>query len=225
MKAPMIPGQNMSGMNTATVVAVDPMIGQATSPIPFLAARIGDWPSLIKRCVFSITTMPLSTNMPNASTRLKSTIMFNVMPMMLSTAKLSIMLNGMATPTKMALRNPRKNISTPTTSRIPKMMLFSSSSTCVRVWSLMSPVMLTFRSRGKTWALKWSSRCGDAVAGHQQVPAAPLHHIHHHHRLAVLTGIAVRFLVGEFDIRDLTQDEPVPGSPASRSRNAPGPCR
>ena len=36
--------------------------------------------------------MPLSTSMPSASTRLKSTIMFSVMPMMLSTVKLSIML-------------------------------------------------------------------------------------------------------------------------------------
>ena len=78
MNSPMMPGHMSSGMNTATVVAVLAMIGQATSPMPFLAARNGDCPSLMRRCVFSITTMPLSTSMPSASTRLKSTIMFSV---------------------------------------------------------------------------------------------------------------------------------------------------
>ena len=78
MNSPIMPGHNSSGTNTATVVAVLAMIGQATSPMPFLAARIGDCPSLIRRWVFSITTMPLSTSMPRASTSAKSTIMFRV---------------------------------------------------------------------------------------------------------------------------------------------------
>ena len=73
--------------------------------------------------------------------------------------KLSSMLMGMAMPTNTALRRPRKNMSTPTTSSTPKMMEFSSSSTWVRVWSLRSPVMVTVRSLGNT---SRSKRCSSA---------------------------------------------------------------
>ena len=38
MNSPTRPGQNINGRNAATVVAVDVMTGQATSPAPFIAA-------------------------------------------------------------------------------------------------------------------------------------------------------------------------------------------
>jgi len=47
--------------------------------------------------------------------------------------KLMNMESGIATPTNNALRNPRKNSNTPTTSNTPKMIEFCNSSTCVRV--------------------------------------------------------------------------------------------
>ena len=74
--------------------------------------------------MFSTTTMPLSTSMPRASTKAKSTITLKVMPKAFRMAKLKNMDSGMATPTKRALRSPRKKSRTPTTSRTPRMMLF-----------------------------------------------------------------------------------------------------
>ena len=45
MNSPMIPGQNSSGRNTATVVPVEAMIGQATSRVAVSAARARGSPS------------------------------------------------------------------------------------------------------------------------------------------------------------------------------------
>ncbi len=39
MNSPMIPGQNVMGKNAASVVAVDAMMGTATSPVAYFAAR------------------------------------------------------------------------------------------------------------------------------------------------------------------------------------------
>ena len=66
--------------------------------------------------------------------------------------KLKSMDNGMAMPTKSALRKPKKNISTKTTSNTPKMMEFSNSPSWLRVrfdWSLVTEI---FTSSGKTSA-------------------------------------------------------------------------
>ena len=68
--------------------------------------------------------MPLSTSMPRANTKENSTMVLNVTPRELRIRKLMNMESGIATPTKSALRNPRKNKSTPTTSITPKMMEF-----------------------------------------------------------------------------------------------------
>ena len=56
---------------------------------------------------------------------------------------------GMAKPTNRALRNPRKNIRTVTTRMIPKMMLFTRSSTWLRVRLEESLAILMFRSAGR----------------------------------------------------------------------------
>ena len=67
--------------------------------------------------MFSTTTIPLSTSIPNARTSEKRTITLNVIPNAFRIIKLMNMESGIATPTNNALRNPRKNKSTPTTSR------------------------------------------------------------------------------------------------------------
>ncbi len=47
IKLPMIPGQKASGINAARVVAVEAIIGQATSPAPCFAASSGGTPCCI----------------------------------------------------------------------------------------------------------------------------------------------------------------------------------
>ena len=59
---------------------------------------------------------------------------------------------GMANPTKSAFLNPRKNIKTVTTSMIPKIILFTKSSTCPMVFEDWSLVMFILRFEGKTLA-------------------------------------------------------------------------
>ena len=49
MNSPMRPGQMAKGKNAASVVAVEAMMGQATSPTPCFAAWIDDFPSSISR--------------------------------------------------------------------------------------------------------------------------------------------------------------------------------
>ena len=78
----------------------------------------------MRRYTFSTTTMPLSTNIPSAKTKENKTMVLNVTPKEFKMRKLMNMDNGMATPTNNALRKPRKNKSTPTTSNTPKMMEF-----------------------------------------------------------------------------------------------------
>jgi len=56
---------------------------------------------------------------------------------------------GIAKPTNKALRNPKKNISTVTTNRMPKMMLLTRSSTWFNVLSEESLAIVIVRSVGK----------------------------------------------------------------------------
>ena len=49
INSPMIPGHNASGTKAATVVAVEEIIGQATSPTPSITAFFAEYPSSIKR--------------------------------------------------------------------------------------------------------------------------------------------------------------------------------
>ena len=108
MKLPTIPGQNISGKNAASVVAVDEIMGIAISLVPFLTAFSLFTPCSIIRYTFSITTMALSTSIPSASTRLNSTILLMVYPICFKTRNEISIDIGMARPEKMALRRPMK---------------------------------------------------------------------------------------------------------------------
>ena len=49
MNSPKRPGQKASGRKAANVVAVEAMIGKATSPAPSFAASMREYPSSMKR--------------------------------------------------------------------------------------------------------------------------------------------------------------------------------
>ncbi len=139
MNSPIIPGQSARGTNAATVVAVDDIIGHATSPTPSVTDTYAEFPSSIYLYMFSTMTIPLSTSIPSARTNENSTITFRVMPMEFNIRKDISIDIGMAIPTNNAFRNPRKNSKTPTTRMIPKMIEFSRLDTISRVtldWSL-----------------------------------------------------------------------------------------
>ena len=130
MNSPIKPGHAPRGTKAAIVVAVETIIGKAISPIPAFAADILDMPSFsIKRYTFSTTTIPLSTSIPNPITRPNRTIVFIVYPSVESIINDMNIDIGIANPTNNAFLNPKKNISTVTTSKIPKMILFTSSFT------------------------------------------------------------------------------------------------
>ena len=78
INCPITPGHSPRGINAATVVAVEIMIGNAISLIPFLAASLRFIPSSsISLYTFSTTTIPLSTSIPSPIISPKSTIVFN----------------------------------------------------------------------------------------------------------------------------------------------------
>ena len=49
MNSPIIPGQNIIGEKAASVVAVEPITGQATSPVALIAAWSRETPCSIYR--------------------------------------------------------------------------------------------------------------------------------------------------------------------------------
>ena len=153
INCPIIPGQSPKGINAATVVAVEIIIGNAISPIPFLAASIRVIPSSsIKRYTFSTTTIPLSTSIPSPIINPNNTIVFKVYPKAPNIIKDMNMDIGMAKPTKMAFLNPKKNINTMTTKITPKIILFTKSSTWPMVFGDWSLAMVTFKSDGKLFS-------------------------------------------------------------------------
>ena len=140
----------IKGKNAARVVAVEAIIGQATSPTPCFAAWILGIPSSISLYTFSTTTIPLSTNIPSAITRENRTIVFSVTPKKFRIINDKNIDKGMAIPTNSAFLNPRKKYRTVTTNMTPKIILFSKSATIVLVsldWSL---VLEMIRLSGKT---------------------------------------------------------------------------
>lgn len=106
----MIPSQNASGINGASVVSVPESTGRKTSPAASFAAFIIPIPWFSKkiRCVFSITTIASSTTIPSASRNAKSTIMFIDHPMALRTMKATAIDNGTDNATKNELVAPIK---------------------------------------------------------------------------------------------------------------------
>ena len=117
-------------MNAAIVVAVEIIIGNAISDIPFLVAWILLRPSFsISLYTFSTTTIPLSTNIPNPIIRPNRIIVFKVKPKVFSIHKDINIDIGIAKPTKRAFLNPKKKSKTVTTNTIPKIILFTKSIT------------------------------------------------------------------------------------------------
>ena len=105
---PTIPSHKISGKNAASVVAVDAMIGRATSPTPCFVASNLLTPSSINRYTFSTTTIPLSTNIPSAITSENSTIVLSVTPRKLKIINDNNIDNGIAIPTNNAFLKPKK---------------------------------------------------------------------------------------------------------------------
>ena len=141
INSPIIPGHRARGTKAANVVAVEAIIGQAISPTPFFVASKEPIPSAISLYTFSTTTIPLSTNIPSANTNEKSTIIFKLTPAKFSRRNEINIESGIATPTNKAFLNPRKNNSTPTTKRTPKMIEFSRLLICDLIlfdWSLVN---------------------------------------------------------------------------------------
>ena len=127
---PILPGHKPRGINAATVVAVDIIIGNAISEIPFLVASILFIPSFsISLYTFSTTTIPLSTSIPSPRIRPNNIMVFKVLPMAPSIAMDINIDIGIAIPTNKAFLNPRKNKRTITTSTTPKIILLTKSIT------------------------------------------------------------------------------------------------
>ncbi len=136
MNSPIIPSQRINGKNAAKVVAVDAIIGIAISPTACFAASQGAKPLSIKRCMFSTTTMALSTSIPNARIKENNTIMFILKSMAPITTKEINMDIGIASPTKRASRVPKKKNKTAITKITPIIMLFSRLLNCIFTISL-----------------------------------------------------------------------------------------
>ena len=127
---PILPGHKPRGINAATVVAVDIIIGNAISEIPFLVASILFIPSFsISLYTFSTTTIPLSTSIPSPRIRPNNIMVFKVLPIAPSIAMDINIDIGIAIPTNKAFLNPRKNKRTITTSTTPKIILLTKSMT------------------------------------------------------------------------------------------------
>ena len=133
---PMIPGQNRSGKNGASVVTVPASTGIKTSPAAIFAALLTlnfPLPSTNMRCVFSITTMASSTIIPKPNSRANSTIKLRVtcVPTIKSApgknTNATNILSGTESATKNAFTTPIKNIRTISTSMNPIIMEFTSS--------------------------------------------------------------------------------------------------
>ena len=133
---PMIPGQNRSGKNGASVVMVPASTGIKTSPAAIFAALLTlnlPLPSTNMRCVFSMTTMASSTIIPKPNRRANSTIKLRVtcVPTIKSApgknTNATNILSGTESATKNAFTTPIKNISTISTSMNPIIMEFTSS--------------------------------------------------------------------------------------------------
>ena len=139
INSPIIPGHKARGTKAANVVAVEAIIGQATSPTPFFVASIAPNPSSINRYTFSTTTIPLSTNIPRAKTKENNTIIFKLTPAEFNIINDKNIENGIAIPTKRAFLSPKKKSKTNTTRITPKTIEFSKLLTCERIiidWSL-----------------------------------------------------------------------------------------
>ena len=158
MNSPIRPGQKAIGANAARVVAVAAITGMATSAVASFAASFRSYPCSRKRKMFSTTTIALSTSIPSARMRLKSTTMFIVKPMSCMMLKESSIESGIAMPTNDAFAMPRKKSRTATTRISPEMMLFSRFDTIFRMSCDWSEVIFTTVVGGKLACASWMTR-------------------------------------------------------------------
>ena len=127
MNSPTTPGQNSSGTNTAKVVAVDAIMGQAMRLAASAQACLTVCPSDRFRSASSDTTMAPSTSMPATRIRLNSTTMLSVSPILQITRIPVRNAPGMVSPTITAERGPMAAITTIRTSTMAVSTLFSRS--------------------------------------------------------------------------------------------------
>ena len=130
-----MPGQKIMGKNAAMVVAALAMTGHITSLLPTIEAISRLLPSWRWRKMFSTITMALSTSIPTARTREKSTIILSVNPNNRSIKNVIIMERGIADATIKALRIPIENKTTSKTRIRPDRILFSRSETIMTMSS------------------------------------------------------------------------------------------
>ena len=149
MNSPTMSGQNSSGKNAASVVAVDAMMGQAmrVAAAPYASRRRA--PSAILRSAYSTTTIAPSTSIPTDRISANSTTTFTVSP---DRYRIRIPVSsdpGTATPTRPAARGPRAQSITIMTSTIALTVLFCRSASIVRICSDSSCVKVTATLAGQ----------------------------------------------------------------------------
>ena len=140
MNCPAKPGQNSSGKNTASVVAVEAVIGQAMRCAAMRKASNLLWPLAISRSPSSTTTMAPSTSIPTTRISANSTITFSVKPSAQITRMPPRNEPGIATATRSEARVPRNSTVTSITSTTAAMTLFCRSDSRSRIstdWSFM----------------------------------------------------------------------------------------
>ena len=140
MNSPTTPGQNNRGMNTASVVAVDAMMGQAMRLAASPHADFTFWPSERFLSASSDTTMAPSTSMPATSMRLNRTTILRVKPIPQITRIPVRNAPGMVSPTKSAERGPMAAMIRTITSTMAVSTLLSRSLRMSRTspdWSMM----------------------------------------------------------------------------------------
>ena len=125
-----VPLVKTMGRNTHTVVRVEAMIAPVTCFVPWTAARGAGRPLPLRRKIFSITTMELSTSMPMPSERPDRVIMFRVRPAKYIRTIANNTDRGILMPTTTVGRKSRRNSARMMmASRAPMAMLFTISET------------------------------------------------------------------------------------------------
>ena len=115
-----IPLTKTMGKKTHTVVRVEEVIAGAISLAPSMDASFADIPSFLRRTMFSITTMELSTNIPTPRAKPPKDMMFMVTPVKYIMAIANIRLIGMDTAiTMVGFMSFKNNIRTKIASNPP----------------------------------------------------------------------------------------------------------
>jgi len=136
---PTSPVTSSSGMNTTTLVKVEPSSAGHTSTVPSIAART----ALLPRCkwvnTFSMTTMALSTIIPTENASPARLMMLRLRPSSAMTLNTLISVTGIVTTTTATVRSdPRNSTSASVASAAPVSRLPHTSCTAWPTYSLSS---------------------------------------------------------------------------------------